>query len=431
MMKVLVISHNPFSDTQNNGKTLEAIFDNYSKDSISQLFFSDLCPDLDFCNNYFRITDKDVMVNNISLKKKRRYTINFAPKTEISVKQAYVHSNIKRKIQQLPFARDLIWGLGNWKYNELFHWIEKNNPDYIFFVAGQYSFSHSIARFLSDKYHLPLVVYFTDDYFINPINRNWHDRFEKKRMARFYNKTIRQASLCYAIGSKMAVVYSQYFGKEFHFIMNMVPLNEKLETKPHKEVIISYFGGLHLDRWKQIVRLGNAIKKLDVDSEYPVKLYVYSKPLSEEIEMSFKDSNVEYKGFVSSECIATELSKSDILLHVESDDAYYKSLTKLSVSTKIPEYISTGRCVLGFGPEHVASMELLSENRIGFVISSSLSDNEISEQLEKFIRDKKMQRHLSETAYEFALDNFDPVKIRQKFNNQITNMLKRWNHVDI
>lgn len=429
MMKVLVISHNPFSKTQNNGKTLEAIFNNYSKDSISQLFFSDLYPDMDYCNSYFRITDKDVIINTISHKKK--FTINFPSGIEPSVKKISSSSSIKRKIQQLPFVRDLIWILGGWKYKELFRWIEKNKPDYIFFVAGQFSFSHRIACFLSDKYQLPLVVYFTDDYFINPINRNWLDKFEKLRMEKFYNKTIQKASLCYAIGSKMATVYTQYFGKEFHYIMNMVPLNEKLAIKPHEEVIISYFGGLHLNRWKQIVRLGNAIKKINRNLVYPVKLYVYSKPLPEEIELSFRGSNVEYKGFISGERIIDEFSKSDILLHVESDDTYYKSLTKLSVSTKIPEYISTGRCVLGFGPEDVASMELLNERQIGFIISSSLCDHEINEKLEKFIRDKSLQQHLSETAYEFALDNFDPTKIRQKFNNQITNMLKYWKHVDI
>lgn len=430
-MKVLVISHNPFSKTQNNGKTLEAIFNNYSKDCISQLFFSNLCPDVDYCKNYFRITDQDVICNSVFKYKKKRFTKDFEATEGIQVNQNKLYSRLKRKIQQFPFVRDLIWTIGNWQYNDLICWIESNHPDYIFFAAGPYNFSHRIARFISDKFHIPLVVYFTDDYYINPINRNWFDRFEKIRMARFYNKTIQKASLYYAIGNKMAKVYGLHFNKEFHYIMNMVSLKEKLDMKPHKGIIISYFGGLHSNRWKQIVRLGNILKKININKEFPIQLYVYSQSLSEEIANSFKISNVEYKGFVSSECIIPELSKSDILLHVESDDAYYKSLTKLSVSTKLPEYLSTGRCVLGFGPKEVASMELLSENRIGFVIPSSMNDNDVKNQLEILIQNEYLRCSISDTAYDFALTNFDPIKIRQKFDNQISCMLKRWNHVDI
>lgn len=430
-MKVLIVSHNPFSKTQNNGKTLEAIFNKYPKDCIFQLFFSDLFPDLAYCNNYFRITDKDVIINRISISKQKRYTTNFGFDEQKPILQNTTHISFKKKIQHFPLIRDLIWDFGKWKFDDLFRWVENNTPDYIFFVGGQYNFSHRIARYLSDKYQLPLVIYFTDDYYINPINRNWYDKLEKKRMCRFYNKTVRKASLCYVIGSKMANVYERHFNKEFYYIMNMVPLNKKLEMKPHDDIIISYFGGLHLNRWKQIVRLGNIVKEINVDSKLHIRLYVYSKSLSQEIEDSFIDSNVEYKGFVSNESILTEFSKSDILLHVESDDAYYKSLTKLSVSTKLPEYLSTGRCVLGFGPKDVASMELLSENHIGFVVSSASSDKEIKDKLVELAQNGDLRYHISDNAYQFALNNFDPAIIRQKFNNQITYMLKRWNHVDI
>jgi hypothetical protein len=40
-MKVLVISHNSFSKSSNNGKTLEALFSEFRRDNIYQLFFND------------------------------------------------------------------------------------------------------------------------------------------------------------------------------------------------------------------------------------------------------------------------------------------------------------------------------------------------------------------------------------------------------
>ena len=60
----------------------------------------------------------------------------------------------------------------------------------------------------------------------------------------------------------------------------------------------------------------------------------------------------------------------DAFLHIESDDESYCSLTKLSVSTKIPEYLISSRLVIGYGPVYLASMKLLKDNNIGIVISN-------------------------------------------------------------
>jgi hypothetical protein len=63
-LRPLIISNNPFSKTSNNGKTLESIFDNQNFINISQLYFTSYQnPDYSFCDNYFRITDKDVLKN--------------------------------------------------------------------------------------------------------------------------------------------------------------------------------------------------------------------------------------------------------------------------------------------------------------------------------------------------------------------------------
>ena len=60
--KVLVVSHNCFSKVSNNGKTLESIFSSFPKNDLGQVFFTeDSNIDFDFCDNFYRITDSNVI----------------------------------------------------------------------------------------------------------------------------------------------------------------------------------------------------------------------------------------------------------------------------------------------------------------------------------------------------------------------------------
>ena len=50
-----------------------------------------------------------------------------------------------------------------------------------------------------------------------------------------------------------------------------------------------------------------------------------------------------------------------MLVHVESFDNKSRQLTKLSISTKIPEYLATGKPIIAIGPREVASLEYLKD----------------------------------------------------------------------
>ena len=62
-MKVLVISHNPFSTYQNMGKSILSLIGGFNKEELSQLYIYPSIPDVEQCNSYYRITDKEVIVS--------------------------------------------------------------------------------------------------------------------------------------------------------------------------------------------------------------------------------------------------------------------------------------------------------------------------------------------------------------------------------
>lgn len=417
--KVLVVSHNAFSKVLNNGKTMESIFKEYSKSDLAQVFFSkNENPDFDFCENYFKITDTDVLQSLIKGYAKCGTSLQRPPiETDLINANGQVKSNrlfnfIKSKVEYITPFRDLLWTFGSWKTKEFLNWCEDYNPGLIFFVGGNFGFSHKIACFLSEYLKIPLVTYFTDDYLIYPKNRNFIDAFQKMRMKRFYRKTVQQSSLCFAIGDIMAAEYTGYFGKQFFPIMNSIEKEPYIPYLENQEINFSYFGGLHLNRWKMLVRLAKSLSNASIN--------VYSmQELSQEIADEFKDSGIVYKGGVSGMELKKMILKSDILLHVESDDKFNQSLTKLSVSTKIPEYLMSGRLVVGYGPKDVASMKVLSDNGIGIVLDSSSLEDSLTMQLFKIISDFELRRKIGLLGYNYAIENYDNVSISKNFKQKL------------
>lgn len=416
--KVLVLSHNSFSKVANNGKTLESIFKYFPKENLAQVFFSENeNPDFDFCDNYFKITDTDVLKSLL----KGYSDCGIVPSSKQNhlplsdnnpAKASKLFRYAKSKSDYMVFFRDLLWSFNSWKSKSFLHWSATFNPDVIFYVGGNFGFSHSIAQFISNYLKVPLVCYFTDDYLIYPNSKNLLDGIQRLGMKKFYTKTVHQSSLCFAIGDVMAKEYSTYFGKQFYPIMNSVERQAYVPPIEKKDIIFSYFGGLHLNRWKMLIRLAQSIPTGTLN------VYSVEKP-SDEILLQFDKENVQFKGGVKGENLIKAIQESDVLLHVESDDSYNRTLTKLSVSTKIPEYLMSGRLIVGFGPDDVASMKILSDNGIGIVISSQLQDNAIKLELEKITSNFELRKKIGLKGYAYAADHFDNEKIAKEFKNKL------------
>lgn len=416
--KVLIIAHNSFSKVSNNGKTLESMFGDFSKKNIAQVFFSENeDPDFDFCDNYFKITDSDVLKSLVKGNQDCGRQIKVKPVNENfndinKSRPSLLFRLAKSKSDNLNFFRDMLWQFNSWKSPSFLRWIEAFSPDVIFYVGGNFGFSHKIARFSSTQFKVPLVTYFTDDYLIYPLNKNIFDAIQRKRMKNFYFKTVEQSSLCFAIGTAMANDYTAYFNKKFFPLMNSVAKQEYVPYLNRNNLTISYFGGLHLERWKMLVRFAKLLPS------GVLNIYSIAKP-EENVLEEFKKANIFFKGAVEGQNLKNAILDSDLLLHVESDDKYYRSLTKLSVSTKIPEYLISGRPIIGFGPIEVASMKILEDNKIGFAIDSKMNDDTIKLNLERIIKDFNLREKIGKIGHEFAVQNFDIEKISKEFKNKL------------
>jgi hypothetical protein len=425
-MKILIISHNAFSNVSNNGKTLSSLFKNWPKEDIAQLFFhSNENLDYSVCLNYYQITDLDILNSLIHFSSHCGKKLQVNNNIQTQNRGSYLMSLMKEK-ERLVVFRDIMWKTNIWKTKELDKWIRDFSPQLIFFIGGGAGFSHEIAFWISVRYTLPLCVFFTDDYVLNPLKENLIDFIQAYRKRNFFNKTIGHAEKCFVIGDMMANAYSKHYHKKFISLMNCVDIPLYRKAKRNTRIIFSYFGGLHLNRWKSIAKLGLLLFEASKLSNVAYVFNVYSaSKIDNKIQESFILSGVNFRGCIESPELEEKMRMSDVLVHVESFEKRYSTLTKYSVSTKIPEYLASGRCVLAFGPMNIASIRLLAENNISIFINGNDSNECTIDKLKMTLEEYDVREEIGYNGYLFAQKNFFSEKVRKRLLIELNDVLKK------
>lgn len=422
--KVLVIAANPFSDINNNGKTLKSIFSAFQKESLCELYFrpqDNVIGDGEFADSYYAVSDMDIIRSFVHFRKKCGGVQTFEKHVNEAVAndktyQSFLHGNLKNN----RFLRKLLWKTKIWHNKDLKSWYRECKPDVVFAMLGRPGQSYDLAIEISHELKIPLAIYWADDYLINPKRETLSDKFWYKHELPRYKDIVDKSAICYTIGDLMSEVYSKYFGIPFHSIMNTINI---LPQKPieflHEKPVLSYFGDLWLDRWKMLSKLADL-----VDDKGIIRIYTGNE-LTPELKQAFDKPNIEFMGLVRGQAFEDARYNSDILLHVESDSPEMRSKTALSISTKLPEYMMTNRCILGFGPTEVASMRLVSDNKLGFIVSSEDSFENQKKQISEILFDQSMRIEIADKAYKYAVEHFDKEKTSKRILEQLRDICNK------
>lgn len=146
------------------------------------------------------------------------------------------------------------------------------------------------------------------------------------------------------------------------------------------------------------------------------ELRVYSNSILTTVqETRFKEAGVRIMPCLNGQALWHALLYSDILLHVESDDQKNQKFTRLSLSTKLPEYMMAGRCILAYGPQEVSSIRILKDNHIGCVISSTDDEKDIKAKLFQVTKDFDYRKQLGLSAYNYAVSHLNRNVISDHF----------------
>lgn len=406
-MKTLIISHNVFGKTNNMGKTLLSYFSGFQPEEIAQFYIhSEVPTDDSVCVNYYRFTDRDALKSLIPFrtygKQFRRDEIQTGrvrSRTDTGVAGAAYQLGRKRTASVFA-ARNALWKLSRWDTKQFRAWLKDFDPDVIFFASGDYSFAYDIALTAANLTGKPLIVLCVDDFYL--YNRNEKTvlgRLLHRRFMKTVRRTMDRASELYVISESMKREYEKLFGKPCRVLHT--PAQEKVVSAGKREQI-SYIGNLSLKRHEALIRLGRALKDLDVPG-CPRRVDVYSGEQNPEILKTLTEENgIRFHGLIAPEQVPEVMGRSMAVVHAESFDADTASIVRFSVSTKIAESLMYGPCLIAFGPGGIASVDYLKENEAAYVISDPA---QLREGLRQILTDEALRQRIVENARALARKN--------------------------
>lgn len=391
--KILVVSNRVFSTTDNNGKTLYSIVEELPKEQVAQLYFYGNPPAVPGFN-YFQLSDKDILLGRLNPQKRGRVIKAQENEEDYNIQNKY---GIKRSDFVL-LMRELVWK-NAWKSRQLDNWLDAVNPDTVFFMAGDCLFAYHIVKYIVNKYCTKLITYVTDDYVLPREHEALIARYRRGKIKELMGKCIQCSQSFYTISERMRREYRKLFGKDSKIIFNIseslydIKLSE--QSRQNEKIELLYTGSLYYGRDEILLLIAKALNDYNKNTSKRAVLRIYSrlKPAEEYINALERTEAAKYGGMLDKDGLKAAMNQSNILVFVESFDNGQIEKTRLSFSTKIPEYLSVGKPILAIGPEGIGAMDCLQE-----AAACAYSKEDIYNCLKNLLENENMQYMMAEKA---------------------------------
>lgn len=412
--RVLVISANALSQNNNNGITMETFFAHWPSDRIAQIYFRPEISTSRVCQRFFRITDADIVASRLGHHSAPGSDVEPQNSSVPFVEPNGVYSSQFKDWHITRLFRECLWLGGVWDTPALQKWISAFTPEVIFLCAGGDVFQHTIAKTLAARLNIPIIVFITDDYVLPRFSLSpayW------LRLLWIRSKFIpinKSAADVFSICEEMARVYQTSFGFPSQVAANtvQVSLNPPVYKPIDLPIRLVYTGSVHSNRWKSLVLLGRSLDSLSSQGiECTLDIYTATPPSLSIIRKLSTPKHSTYRGALDNDGVKRAQRESDILVHVESFDAKSRHYVRLSLSTKIPEYLATGKCIFAIGPAELASIKYLLQTQSGTVVTTA-KEADIIAALHGVLKHPEEVRAFGERAWQTARNFHQPEHIR-------------------
>lgn len=372
-IKVLVITYLPWRNDTSVGNSYSNIFDGMDdKFEFAHIYFRDGMPENNLVHRYFHISEKGLMKSIFSRRPVGKAFMLDNPMTTKKVTFSKYYNRMRQlRWEIFLYARDLVGLLGKWKTRELHAFVDDFNPDLIFGTLGYVPVINRIMIYLKHYLSVPLITYPWDDYYslkrvsFSPFfwGRNLSERPLIKKCAI-------ESEFLYTITAQMQQEYTHYFKKDCRLLYKGYDFSEEpnFRTGQSDLLKIVFMGNIGSGRWKVLEKAAGAIARINRHNPVKINLFIYTlSPTDEKIQKALNlPGSCNLMTPVPNEEVLSTMEAADILLHVEPTTIKDKLFFRLSFSTKIVDYLHSGRCILALGG-HTAAMDYLKENKAAVV----------------------------------------------------------------
>ncbi len=230
----------------------------------------------------------------------------------------------------------------------------------------------------------------------------------------------RRAPVMLCISQAMAHEYAHRFARPCVAFMNCVDTTcvdqrvGRCETEPF---VFGYVGNIGHERAQMIARFARTAAT--VRCARPVLVRVYTDASSPEQRCELEATgNVAIQGALQDSELPFIRAEIDAFLHFDSFEPRERQYFRLSLSTKIPLYMSCGLPILAVGPADVCSMQYVQSLGAGLCVHSECPE-EVGGAISLLVDDAEQRRHLGSNGLRAATENHGRREQRQKFRETL------------
>jgi len=236
-----------------------------------------------------------------------------------------------------------------------------------------------LASGLSEKLGVPLVPHFMDDWADNLFAQGQLGGYARRVAERELARVWTRAPVCLTIGEQMSAEFAQRFGLPCFVVGNSVDFDEfaalagRQSVPVGAELVMRYVGGLHLGRDMVIESVAKRLAGRQYEGR-PWCLELHVPAVDSDIARRLSQQpNVRFGGSLTPSEVPQALVSADALLFIESAAPGVAKFTRLSVSTKVPQYLAARRPIMVIGPAEQASVGALLRAETGIYAGSAES----------------------------------------------------------
>lgn len=409
---ILVISRNPWIDSQSEGNTLSNLFQQHDG-VVSHLCCRVAPPENRVAAIHFSFSDLD------ALKSILNPTANMGRISEDKqIPGARSEEALYRNVKRLPlsifhFAREGVWFLANWKSQSLRAFLQTTNPDAIFLSVSDSVYVLRIAEWISKSMSVPLSIYLQDD--ILGSGRSPLDKARRKWLERVVRRLAQESRNTFYITEELRDEYQARLGVVGGQILRKAASlgTEVIAATRNNYIRFVYAGNLGLGRIDTLLEIAKAIDSFCPDE---AKLDVYSGTAltRKEKEKVAASASFRFHGEIPASDVPSALANADVLLHVESLDNASNRAARLSFSTKLVDCFAMGKCILAVGGSSMASMRYLIKNEAAITLTSA---EEIGQTIAMLVRDPDLRAQMGIKALACARANHSVQGVKANLAN--------------
>ncbi len=426
-MNILIISRTPWDNGNSFGNTFTNLFGGMENVTMFNICCQSGPLNSEVVTGALQITEGSLVRHLLKRKPVAKVMEQENQSNVINSNQkgSFIGS-IKTTIPYVGYlVRDAIWKVGGWKKSpELAEFLKMAAPDVIYLPIYRSGYMCNFQRYIIEQLNVPVVGHITDELYympsgfaVSPLHYAYQASVRKK-----IAKLIAKCSYLEVFAENMQREYSKLFQKDCYLIgkgvdiSKLSPVNYTYPSED-REMRFLYTGIIGNGRYKLLCDIADALSR----GGYRARIDIYTGTVPDGKMQRELDrrSNIHLNGFVTSDKLAEIRAASDYMLHVEGADARSIYETRMSFSTKIIDYLQSGKPVFAYGSPEVNSIEVLKTHGTAIVADATDIDAVLSRLFGREIDLDEVSRNV--TVY--LTENRDIQKLQKGMYDRMRSLL--------